>query len=136
MLLIQFFGQYQAALRFLPPPQVRTQIVERARYRIPDVMLCPLPLPAGKLITSIPWVIIEITSPDDKLTEILARFQDYEQIGVRHIIALDPEALVAFRFEDGSLIRTQFTSLDLPTGAVPFDTEGLFQQLTGELQKS
>jgi Uma2 family endonuclease len=110
----------------------RTQIVERARYRVPDLMLCPLPLSKGRIVTSVPWVVIEILSPDDKLPEQLQRFRDYKQIGVRHMILLDPEELLAFRFEGGSLLQSHFTALDLPTGPVPFDTDALFRQLTEE----
>ena len=129
MILIQYFGRYQKDLRFLTLPEVRTRIVERARYRIPDVILCPVPLPTGKVITTIPWVVIEILSPDDKMKEQLDRFQDYARIGVGFVVLLDPERLTAHRFEDGSLIKTQFAELRLPSGSVPFDTEALFQQL-------
>jgi len=130
MILIQHFGRHQRALAFLPLPEVRTQIVERAKYRIPDVMLCPVPLSSGKVVTSVPWAVIEILSPDDKLPEQLARFRDYKRIGVRQVVLLDPENLIAFRFEeDGSLLQTRLTSLDLPSGSVPFDTEALFREL-------
>jgi Uma2 family endonuclease len=96
-------------------------------------MLCPVPLPHGKIVNSVPWAVIEILSPEDRLLEQLARFRDYKQIGVRHMVLLNPEDLVAFRFdENGSLIETRFTSLELPTGAVPFDTEALFRQLVEE----
>jgi len=71
MILIYYFAQYRRAFRFLPLPEVRTQIVERARYRIPDVMLCPTPLPAGKVVTSVPWAVVEILSPDDRMPEQL-----------------------------------------------------------------
>ena len=129
MILIQYFGRYQEEFRFLTLPEVRTQIIERARYRIPDIMLCPVPVPAGKVITSIPWVVIEILSPDDKFKEQLERFQDYGRVGVGISMLLDPERSVAHRFEEGSLIKTQFAELRLPSGSVPFDTEVLFQQL-------
>jgi len=130
-ILIRYFAQYERPLRFLTLPEVRTQIAERAKYRIPDVMLCPVPLPTGKVVTSVPWAVIEILSPDDKLPEQLARFRDYKRIGVRQVVLLDPEDLIAFRFEeDGSLLQTRLTSLDLPSGSVPFDTEALFQELT------
>ena len=132
MILIQYFGRYQKDLRFLTLPEVRTRIIEGARYRIPDIMLCPVPLPAGKVITTIPWVVIEILSPDDRLKEQLERFQDYARVGVGLIMLLDPERLVALRFEDGSLIKTQFTELRLASGSVPFDTEALFRQLVDE----
>ena len=74
MLLIQYFGRFQKTFGFLPLPEVRTQIVERARYRIPDLVLCPLPLPAGILLTSVPWVVIEILSPDDRFPDQLEVF--------------------------------------------------------------
>jgi len=133
--LIPCFRRYEKTLRFRSLPNVRTQIVERARYRIPDFLLCPLPLPGGKVVTSVPWAVIEILSPDDKTSEQLGRFRDYKRIGVRHVVVLDPEQLVAFRFDNGSLLETQFNSLDLPTGPLPFDSTALFQQLVEELNE-
>src|ERR1051326_2215487 len=121
LILIRYFEPYERALRFLPLPDVRTQIIERARYRVPDVLLCATPLPTGKVVTSVPWAVIEILSPDDRLPRQLERFRDYKKIGVLHMILLDPEDLSAFRFDEGSLLQTQFTSLELPTGSVPFD---------------
>ncbi|MGA3024877.1 MAG: Uma2 family endonuclease [Bryobacteraceae bacterium] len=121
MILIQYLAQYRKALGFLPLPGVRTQIVERSRYRIP-----------GKVMAAVPWAIIEILSPDDRLPAQLDRFRDYQHIGVRHVLLLDPERLIAFRFEDGSLLQTQFTSLALPSGPLPFDSAALFQQLVDE----
>jgi hypothetical protein len=79
--------------------------------------------------------VTEILSPDDKTTLQLQRLRDYRGIGVRHVVLLDPEQLVAFRFKDGSLLETQFTSLDLPSGSLPFDTTALFQQLVEELNE-
>jgi len=131
-ILIGYFLSYRKQFRFAVLPEVRTQIVDRARYRIPDVMLCPVPLPTGKIVNSVPWVVLEVLSPDDRMPRQLERFRDYKKVGVRHIVLLDPEELIAFRFEDGSLLQTQFTSLDLPSGAVPFDTAALFQQLVEE----
>src|SRR6266498_2416339 len=130
ILIGAYFRTFRKQFRFAALTEVRTQIVQGARYRIPDLMLCPIPLPAGRIVTSIPWAVIEILSPDDKMPVQLQRFRDYKRLDVRHVILLDPEQLIAFRFEEGSLLQTRFTTLDLPTGAVPFDTAALFQQLT------
>lgn len=124
-----YLEPYSEQFQFEPLPEVRTQIIERARYRIPDVMLCPVPVPAGKIVTSVPWAVIEILSPEDRFSDLVARFQDYKKIGVRHMVLLDPEDLVAYRFENGALAQTQFASLELPTGDLPFDSEKLFQRL-------
>jgi len=116
-------------------PDCRTQIAERARYRIPDVLLCSRPIPAGKVLNTVPWAVIEILSPDDKMSEQLERFREYTSIGVKQIVLLDPIRLLARRFEDDSLIKTEFTELALPNGKlVPFDSNALFEQLTEEQQ--
>jgi Uma2 family endonuclease len=132
LILGEYFRRYRKQFRFAALSEARTQIVERARYRIPDLMLCPLPLPPGKIVNSIPWAVIEILSPDDRLSEQLARFRDYKLVGARQLVLLDPEEFIAYRFENGSLIETRFTSLDLPSGSIPFDTEALFRQLVEE----
>jgi len=124
-----YLEPYCEQFQFEPLPEVRTQIVELARYRIPDLMLCPVPVPASKIVTSVPWAVIEILSPEDRFSDLVARFQDYKKIGVRHMVLLDPEDLVAYRFENGALAQTQFTYLELPTGDLPFDSEDLFRRL-------
>jgi Uma2 family endonuclease len=73
--------------------------------------------------------VIEIVSPDDKRRDVLARFRDYDELGVRHLLLLDPEGLTAYRSEKGSLGPAQGTSLDLPSGELPFDIGDLFRQL-------
>jgi Uma2 family endonuclease len=135
LILCVYLDALRTQFEFEPLPEVRTQIIEGARYRIPDVMLCPVPVPAGKVLTSVPWAVIEILSPEDRFSDLVARFQDYKRIGVRHLVLLDPEDLVAYRFENGALAQTRFTSLELPTGDLPFDSEELFQRLAARLSR-
>jgi len=130
LILCVYLDAMRTQFEFEPLPEVRTQIIERARYRIPDLMLCPVPIPAGRVVTTVPWAVIEILSPEDRFSDLIARFQDYKKIGVRHMVLLDPEDLVAYRFENGALAQAQLTSLELPTGELPFDTTDLFQRLT------
>src|ERR1035441_5926259 len=94
LILGEYFRKYRKQFRFAALSETRTQIVEWARYRIPDLMLCPVPLPPGKIVNSVPWAVIEILSPEDRLSEQLARFRDYKQIGVLHMVLLDPEELI------------------------------------------
>jgi Uma2 family endonuclease len=81
----------------------------------------------------VPWVVIEIVSPDDTIDRTRDRFLDYQHLGVRHMLLMHPEACVAHRFDNGSLIQQRFESLELPTGPVPFDSQELFRQLRTEL---
>jgi hypothetical protein len=48
------------------------------------------------------------------------------------MVLLDPEELIAYRSENDSLPRTRFAVLELPSGSLPFDTDGLFRQLEEE----
>jgi Uma2 family endonuclease len=134
-LVFMWFAQFEKALRFKTMLEVRTQIAERARYRIPDVMLCPRPLPKGKICDVVPWAVIEILSPDDTLAGTRERFEDYARIGVRELVLMDPEACIAYRFEAGSLIQTSFKSLTLPGSEVNFDSEELFSRLRQEREE-
>jgi Uma2 family endonuclease len=134
-LLLLYFAQYEKQFRFKALAEARTQVVERARYRVPDVVLCPRPLPHGKFIDVAPLAVMEILSPDDRITDTLSRFRDYEQIlGVPGIVLMDPEQYIAYGFKNGSLIETVFQSLEIRGGSerVPFDTAVLFERLRSE----
>lgn len=134
-LLLLHFAQYEEQFGFRALSEARTQVVERSRYRVPDVVLCPRPLPRGKFIDVAPLAVMEILSPDDRITDTLFRFRDYEQIlGVKSIVLMDPEEYVVYGFKNGSLIETAFQSLEIRTGSehVPFDTGALFERLRSE----
>ena len=96
-------------------------------------MLCPLPLPQGKICDAVPWAVIEVLSPDDTLARTRDRFADYAQMGVGQLILMDPEEYTAYRFQAGSPLQTVTTHIPLPTGSVPFDSEELFGQLRAKL---
>ena len=133
-LLIVYFAQFEKSFNFLALPEVRTQIIERARYRVPDILLCGKPVPRGKVVNTIPLAVIEILSPEDRISVMLERFHDYASIGVPQIVMMDPERFIAHRYEDGSLIRTEFDSLSLPAGTtVPFSSQALFERLREDL---
>jgi Uma2 family endonuclease len=135
-LLMSWFARFDEEMGFMALQEVRTQIVERARYRIPDTMLCPLPLPGGKVCDIVPLAVIEVLSPDDTLSSTRDRFEDYSRIGVHALVLMDPERLIAWRFEEGSLIVTRFEDLELPDAKkVPFDSDELFRQVRSRLDR-
>lgn len=138
VILIAYFRQFEREYRFKALAEVRTQIIERARYRIPDILLCAVPIPKTRIVNVTPLAVVEILSPDDKTSDTLARFRDYSSIGVPTIVQMDPENHVAHRFEAGSLLQTQFQGLCLPhiNLSVPFDSEALLAQLRAEHEEA
>jgi Uma2 family endonuclease len=134
VILCNYFRQFEKEFKFKTLTEARTQIVSRARYRIPDVVLCPTPMPKGRINDAAPAAVFEVLSPDDTVVETRRRFQDYAGIGVTALVQMDPEEHVAHRFEAGSLIETRFEGLYLPhaRATVPFDSEAIFEQLRRE----
>lgn len=135
-ILLGYFRSIEHEYRIKVLPEVRTRIIERARYRIPDILLCATPIRMERVMNEVPVAVIEILSPDDKFGETLERFRDYEQLGVSAIVQMDPEKFLAHRFERGCLIEMQFQTLcTLPHvgRTVPFDSEAFFTQLRDEL---
>lgn len=133
-ILLEWFRQRGKQFRIGALADWRTQIIERARYRLPDVMVFTLPVSLTRVMTKVPDVVIEILSPNDRQAEILDRFEDYENIGVAHLIHMDPENCVAWRYREKSLIRTDFRSLALPGRPdLPFDSPAIFDQLRREI---
>jgi Uma2 family endonuclease len=129
-LLLLWFVEYEQSFGFEAIHELRTQIIKGARYRIPDLMLCPWPRPESNICDVVPLVVIEILSPDDKLALTRERFRDYAALGVRQLILMDPEECITYRFDNGSLIETTFEKLALPDGStVPFDSTEIFERL-------
>jgi Uma2 family endonuclease len=131
-LLCAHFRKLELTGRFKALREVRTEIVKLSRYRIPDLLLCAMPVPKGRVVDVAPLAVIEILSPSDKMGETLERFREYASIGTRITVQMDPEKSIAHRFDNGSLIETRFTELDLGDRTVPFDSDALFGQLHAE----
>lgn len=117
--------------------ECRVELVERSRYRIPDVLLCSVPVNAtDKALKSVPLAVIEIWSPEDRMPRQMARFEEYWSRGVRQIIVLDPEEFTAFRYENRALAQCGIENLELPDGSkVPFSSKELLNELKEELDR-
>lgn len=114
---------------FAVSSETRTEIVKRQRYRVPDLVVASVPVEEG-IITRVPWLVVEINSPGDRIGSMMKRFEDLESLGVRHILWVDPIEKTLHRYQNGAL-RTEPTVMDLelPTGILPFDLQSVFEQL-------
>jgi Uma2 family endonuclease len=138
MIVGSHINAYCKQFRFSVLTECRVEVVKHSRYRIPDVLVCRLPLPSGKVLDTAPLAVIEIWSPDDKIGQQMARFREYWTLGVRQIVLLDPEDLTTLRYEDGALIEGHLTELRLPDGGarVPFPTAALLEELREDLART
>ena len=127
--LIPFEKPLQIAVR----PECRTRIAE-TRYRVPDILVMTRPFRQTKrALLDPPLLIVEIVSPDDRVRATMQRFRDYEKLGARHIVQMDPEDRTTFVFTNGDLVRRDLTTLEIPDrGQLPFDSRELLARLDEE----
>ncbi len=70
---------------------VRTQ-VSRTRFRVPDLVVLRADAPREPILTHPPLIVIEILSPEDRLSRFQERIDDYLAFGVENIWIFDPES--------------------------------------------
>jgi len=132
-ILIVHLAGFEERLQIAVRPECRTRIQE-TRYRVPDVAVMARPFRHnGRVVLDPPLLIVEILSPDDRLKDTMQRFRDYETLGVRYIVQMDPEDRATFLFAHGDLIRGDLTALEVPDrGTLPFDSRDLLARLDQE----
>ena len=59
------------------------------RVRIPDVVVCEVPPPEEEVLTSPPYLCIEVMSPDDTVAAMQDRLDDYLAFGVPNVWVID-----------------------------------------------
>jgi Uma2 family endonuclease len=94
-------------------------------YRIPDIALWTGPGEPGQIPTSPPLLVVEISSPDDRLHDLLQKLDEYETWGVEHIWLVEPELKQFHIYDHGSLREVE--QLELPQFGFRVTVSELFQ---------
>jgi Uma2 family endonuclease len=100
-------------------PELRVQ-VSGGNFRVPDVTILDRNLPIEQVITHPPIAVFEILSPEDTVTRMLTKLADYERMGIRTILVLDPNGR-HFRYSEEKLEPLPLAVFDLPGSACRFD---------------
>jgi Uma2 family endonuclease len=132
-ILIVHLAAFEKRLKIAIRPECRTRIAE-TRYRVPDVLVMERPFrQTERVVLEAPLLIVEIVSPEDKHSETLRRFREYENLGVRYIVQMDPEDRTTFMFIRGDLVRRDdLTTIETRNGPLPFHTRELLALLDEE----
>jgi Uma2 family endonuclease len=95
--------------------------VKPGRYRIPDVCVA-LGDPHEQILTKPPFICIEILSPEDRMSRVEERIDDYLAMGVPYVWLLDPRTRRAYaataadglrEIRDG-VLKTENPALEVP----------------------
>jgi Uma2 family endonuclease len=104
--------------------EVRVQ-VRADRFRVPDVVVVRGGRPAGRVITSLPEVAVEVLSPEDRAADVQDKIDDYLRFGVPAVWLIDPERQRAWiHTGEGSrealdrILRNAAGDLEVPLSAV------------------
>src|SRR5258708_2548243 len=101
-------------------PELRIR-VKPGRFRVPDVCVF-LSDPGEQVPSRPPFICIEILSPEDRMSRVGVRINDYLSMGVPYVWVLDPETRQAFvataaeglkEVKDG-VLRTENPVLEMP----------------------
>jgi Uma2 family endonuclease len=103
-------------------PELRVQ-VKPMRFRVPDICLT-LGDPGEEILTRPPFLCIEILSPEDRMSRVEMRINDFLEMGVKYVWVLDPYTKQAFtataaeglREVKSGVLSTEDPRVDLPLG--------------------
>jgi len=105
--------------------ELRVQ-VKPTRFRIPDVCVVLGPKPAEQILTKPPFICIEILSPEDRMSRVEKRVEDYLAMGVPNNWVLDPAthrawtitAADGWREVKSGVLRTENPVIEVPLAEV------------------
>jgi Uma2 family endonuclease len=104
--------------------ETRVQI-SPTRFRVPDICVFTQPAPREKIFTTPPFLCIEILSPDDRMSRVQKKIDDYLGFGVRYVWVVDPETTRAWIYtRDGiteardGVLRTENPDIAVPMSEV------------------
>jgi Uma2 family endonuclease len=87
--IVSWFNRQKDVLKLQALPELRVQLGP-GRIRIPDVVVCEIPIPEEEVFTSPPYLCIEVMSPDDTISAMQDRLDDYIRFNVLNVWVIDP----------------------------------------------
>jgi Uma2 family endonuclease len=109
-------------------PELRTQ-TKATNFRVPDVLVVRAGDNFERYITRPPLIAIEILSPEDRLTVMQEKAEEYRRFGVENIWIIDPEPRVAYRFTAAGLEEVQTGELAVADTPICVLLSELFAEL-------
>ncbi len=98
------------------------------RFRVPDVVVID-GKPAEQILSRPPLLCVEVLSPEDRLSRIRSRAQEYIEMGVPEVWIIDPETLEAYRYNSDGLHEIRERVLITADGRVRLDLDAIEQDL-------
>jgi Uma2 family endonuclease len=128
--LLKWFIEHEGNLGLTTYPELRIQ-VSPTRFRVADICILSASAPREQIIQTPPVAVIEVLSPEDRVSRYLERLEDYRKMGIGNVWVIDPATRRGIDFSSGSWIETtSFT--DANTG-IQLDLNSLFASIDDAL---
>ncbi len=95
MFLGNWFFQHRDEWQLHVLPEMRIW-VSVTRVRIADICLMSRSQPVEQVLTKPPLAVIEILSPEDRISRYAQRLADYRQMGIPNVWVVDPANRVGY----------------------------------------
>ena len=109
-------------------PELRTQ-TKATNFRVPDVLVTRAADKFQRYITRPPLIAIEILSPEDTMTAMRKKAEEYRLFGVENIWVIDPEKRVAYRYAKSGLEEVRSGELAVPGTPIRVALREMFAEL-------
>lgn len=103
--LLRWLERHESVLGGEVLPEVRIQI-SPDRFRVADIAVISADSRDRRIITTPPLIVIEILSPEDRISRYTERIADYRRMGITNIWIVDPMLLEGFDCSSGNWNRT------------------------------
>lgn len=107
---------------------VRVQVAP-TRFRVPDVSVLRANDARDPVLKKPPMIVIEILSPEDRLSRFQEKLDDYEAFGVENIWVFDPQRRKAAYCSDGKLVWLREGELTVPGTPIRVALNEMFAEL-------
>ena len=106
--------------------------VSPTHIRVPDVLVIRADARKEQILTHAPLIVIEILSPEDRLSRFQDRISDYIAFDVQHIWILDPYKRIAYTASKAGLQVVERGELAVAGTPIRVDLRELFAELDRE----
>ena len=121
-----YFTFHRKKLGVRAYPDLRLQ-VDAEHVRVPDVMVVRESDPADEIVSVAPLLCIEVLSPEDRMSEIQEKVDEYLDMGVASVWVVDPRRRKAFQTDVRSLQPVE--ELYVPDTKIAIPLSEVFEEL-------
>jgi Uma2 family endonuclease len=124
--LLMWFRNHDKDWNIRTVPELRIRVAP-TRFRIADLCLISRSAPVEQVLQHPPLVVIEVLSPEDRVSRYQDRLDDYRKMGVRHVWVVDPQHRRGYNCSTGSWIEVMSFAVEDPPISV--DLSAIFAEL-------